>query len=134
MEKIKSFKKIKKIIGVFGYGSQGRAHALNLRDSGYKVLVANINDEYSKLAKKDKFKVHTFEYVSKNAEIRRLKNSKGSVSMFCRVKPTSFLLNLLWLLPANGLMDCAVKKYWFAGLQQVNSMIEFAYRLDLIKR
>ena len=69
MENIRSFKKIKKIIGVFGYGSQGRAHALNLRDSGYKVLVANINDDYSKLAKKDKFKVHTFEYVSKNAEI-----------------------------------------------------------------
>src|SRR4030042_2615295 len=29
-----------KVIGVVGYGSQGHAHALNLRDSGLKVLVA----------------------------------------------------------------------------------------------
>ena len=27
-------------IAVLGYGSQGRAHALNLRDSGVKVVVA----------------------------------------------------------------------------------------------
>ena len=26
-------------IAVIGYGSQGRAHALNLRDSGFKVIV-----------------------------------------------------------------------------------------------
>ena len=26
-------------IAVLGYGSQGRAHALNLRDSGYDVVV-----------------------------------------------------------------------------------------------
>ena len=29
-----------KTIGVIGYGSQGHAHALNLRDSGCSVLVA----------------------------------------------------------------------------------------------
>src|SRR4030066_77706 len=29
-----------KVIGVVGYGSQGHAHALNLKDSGLKVLVA----------------------------------------------------------------------------------------------
>lgn len=28
-----------KTLAIIGYGSQGRAHALNLRDSGYKVLV-----------------------------------------------------------------------------------------------
>ena len=28
-----------KTIAIIGYGSQGRAHALNLRDSGCKVVV-----------------------------------------------------------------------------------------------
>ena len=60
---------MKKIIGIFGYGSQGRAHALNLRDSGNKVLIANQNDKYSKRAIKDKFKINSFEYVAKNSDI-----------------------------------------------------------------
>ncbi|MFC1939488.1 ketol-acid reductoisomerase [Chloroflexota bacterium] len=29
-----------KVIGIIGYGSQGHAHAQNLRDSGYQVIVA----------------------------------------------------------------------------------------------
>ena len=32
------------IIAVIGYGSQGRAHALNLRDSGFKVIVGARKD------------------------------------------------------------------------------------------
>ena len=55
---------MKKIIGIFGYGSQGRAHALNLRDSGNNVLIANIEDKYQKRAKKDNFKIYTFKYVA----------------------------------------------------------------------
>ena len=40
-------------IAVLGYGSQGRAHALNLRDSGYDVTVGvRKGDSWSK-AKKD---------------------------------------------------------------------------------
>lgn len=39
---------MKKTIGIFGYGSQDRAQALNLRDSGNNVLIANVNDKYSK--------------------------------------------------------------------------------------
>ena len=31
-----------KTIGIFGYGSQGHAHSLNLRDSGMNVLVAEL--------------------------------------------------------------------------------------------
>ena len=57
---------MKKIIGIFGDGSQGRAHALNLSDSGNKVLIANQNDQYSKRATKDTFKINTFEHVAKN--------------------------------------------------------------------
>src|ERR1041384_7684808 len=30
-----------KTVAVIGYGSQGHAHSLNLRDSGVKVIVAN---------------------------------------------------------------------------------------------
>ena len=60
---------MKKIIGIFGYGSQGRAHALNLRDSGNKVLIANIEDKYLKRAKKDNFKIYTFKYVAQKADI-----------------------------------------------------------------
>ena len=60
---------MKKKIGIFGYGSQGRAHALNLRDSGNEVLIANLKDKYSKIAIKDKFKIHSFEYVAKRSDI-----------------------------------------------------------------
>ena len=40
-------------IAVLGYGIQGRAQALNLRDSGFNVIVGNINDKYKKVALKD---------------------------------------------------------------------------------
>jgi len=60
---------VKKKIGIFGYGSQGRAQALNLRDSGNEVLIANVKDKYSKIAIKDKFKIHSFKYVAKKCEI-----------------------------------------------------------------
>ena len=33
-------------IGIVGYGNQGRAQALNIRDSGYKPIVANRDNEY----------------------------------------------------------------------------------------
>ena len=42
-------------IAVLGYGSRGRAQALNLRDSGHKVVIGNLDDEYAQLAKKDGF-------------------------------------------------------------------------------
>ena len=40
-------------ITVIGYGNQGRAQALNLRDSGLAVLVGNREDEYAKQARQD---------------------------------------------------------------------------------
>src|SRR5438477_4382809 len=33
-----------KTVAIIGFGSQGHAHALNLRDSGVKVIVANRKD------------------------------------------------------------------------------------------
>jgi ketol-acid reductoisomerase len=44
-------------IAILGYGSQGRAHALNLHDSGYDVVVGVRKGESWKRAKKDGLKV-----------------------------------------------------------------------------
>jgi len=46
---------LKHKIAVIGYGSQGRAQALNLRDSGLDVRVGNIRDSYWDLAESDGF-------------------------------------------------------------------------------
>ncbi len=39
-----------KTVAVLGYGNQGRAQALNLRDSGVKVIIGNRQDEYRQQA------------------------------------------------------------------------------------
>ena len=39
-----------KKIAIFGYGSQGHAHALNLKDSGVKEVVVALRAEIDKLA------------------------------------------------------------------------------------
>ncbi len=44
-------------IAVLGYGSQGRAHALNLRDSGYDVVVGVRKGDSWNKAKKDGLRV-----------------------------------------------------------------------------
>ncbi len=45
-----------KAICVVGYGNQGRAQALNLRDSGMTVVVGNVDDAYAETARRDNFK------------------------------------------------------------------------------
>jgi ketol-acid reductoisomerase len=45
-------------IAVIGYGIQGRAQALNLRDAGVKVVVGNRADRYRAQAQQDGFDVH----------------------------------------------------------------------------
>jgi ketol-acid reductoisomerase len=44
-------------IAVIGYGNQGRAQALNLRDSGATVIIGNIDDAYRQRALEDGFSV-----------------------------------------------------------------------------
>ncbi|HEX9976342.1 MAG TPA: ketol-acid reductoisomerase [Dehalococcoidales bacterium] len=57
-------------IGIIGYGSQGHAHAQNLRDSGCQVVVAEVkNSEGWKKAKKAGFEVLTAGEVAKTADI-----------------------------------------------------------------
>lgn len=45
------------LIAVIGYGNQGRAQALNLRDSGMAVVVGNQEDAYRARAQTDGFQV-----------------------------------------------------------------------------
>ncbi len=60
----------RKIIGVIGYGSQGHAHAQNLRDSGCQVLVAEAKGSKGwSNAKEAGFKVLTAAEVAKQADI-----------------------------------------------------------------
>lgn len=57
-------------IAILGYGSQGRAHALNLRDSGLDVVVGlRPNGPTSAKAAADGFKVATPQDAVKNADL-----------------------------------------------------------------
>src|SRR5260370_28373816 len=58
-----------KTISVAGYGNQGRAQALNLRDSGVTVLVGNIEDGYAKTAREDGFAPVSIADAVKSGEI-----------------------------------------------------------------
>ncbi|MDO4219214.1 MAG: ketol-acid reductoisomerase [Synergistaceae bacterium] len=58
-----------KTIAIIGYGSQGHAHAQNLRDSGAKVIIALAPTSKSKaVAEKDGFEVFTVEEAAKRAD------------------------------------------------------------------
>ncbi len=58
------------ILGVVGYGNQGRAHALNLRDSGLNVIVGTRNGSTAKdVAKGDGFEPLGIEDLSSRADL-----------------------------------------------------------------
>lgn len=56
-------------IAVIGYGIQGRAQALNLRDSGCDVIVGNIEDDYYKQAQADGFDIMPIAQAAKQASV-----------------------------------------------------------------
>ena len=59
-----------KTIAIIGYGSQGHAHALNLRDSGCNVIVGLRKGGKSwPVAEKDGFEVYTVAEAAKKADI-----------------------------------------------------------------
>lgn len=59
-----------KVVGILGFGSQGHAHALNLRDSGCQVIVAEAECTRGwKEAKDVGFKVLGVDEVAKEADI-----------------------------------------------------------------
>lgn len=56
-------------VGIIGYGIQGRAQALNLRDSKINVMVSNVKDKYYEQAIKDGFEVHLLDDLVKKSSI-----------------------------------------------------------------
>ncbi|MFX0104217.1 MAG: ketol-acid reductoisomerase [Candidatus Hodarchaeota archaeon] len=58
-----------KQVSIIGYGNQGRAQALNLRDSGLNVIVGNNEDEYKNIAIKDNFPVYSIKEAIEKSDI-----------------------------------------------------------------
>ena len=61
-----------KTLGILGYGNQGRAQALNLRDSGLDVMIASLRDESASQAEKDGFTVRSVADVAEGADVLAL--------------------------------------------------------------
>lgn len=59
-------------LAIIGYGNQGRAQALNLRDSGLKVIVGNLQDESAKQAEKDGFPVLSIAEAAEKGDVLAL--------------------------------------------------------------
>lgn len=58
-----------KTIAVIGYGNQGRAQALNMRDSGLNVIIGNRKDEFVKRAEEDNFSIYDISKAVEKAQI-----------------------------------------------------------------
>ena len=56
-------------VGIIGYGIQGRAQALNLKDSEINVSIANRSDKYIEFLKEDGFINNTIEQLVSNSDI-----------------------------------------------------------------
>lgn len=58
-----------KVISVIGYGNQGRAQALNMRDSGLDVVVGNRDDRYAERAWDDGLTVKTIGEAAREGDV-----------------------------------------------------------------
>lgn len=56
-------------IAIIGYGNQGRAHALNMRDSGLNVIVGSVRDQSFERAVTDGFAVMPIEAAVDEADV-----------------------------------------------------------------
>jgi ketol-acid reductoisomerase len=61
-----------KTLGIVGYGNQGRAQALNLRDSGLRVLIGGLRDESTRQAAADGFQVLSISEAVERADVLAL--------------------------------------------------------------
>src|SRR5699024_1528406 len=58
-----------KKISIIGYGSQGHAHALNLRDSGFDVVIGLRPGKSQQKAEEDGFNVYPVDEAVKQADV-----------------------------------------------------------------
>src|SRR5690242_5101813 len=58
-----------KKIAIVGYGSQGHAHAQNLRDNGFEVVVGLRKGKSWEKAKEDGFSVYSVAEAAKSADV-----------------------------------------------------------------
>jgi ketol-acid reductoisomerase len=56
-------------VAIIGYGIQGRAQSLNMRDSGLNVIVGNRDDEYRRQAEADGFEVYDVDEAAGRSDI-----------------------------------------------------------------
>ncbi len=61
-----------KTLGIVGYGNQGRAQALNLRDSGLKVVIGAVRDESAEKAESDRFPVVSIGEAAEQSDVLSL--------------------------------------------------------------
>jgi ketol-acid reductoisomerase len=79
-----------KTVAVLGFGSQGHAHAQNMRDSGLNVIVANRADSANgRLAKEKGFALHSVEDAVKLADLSivALPDEKQPEVYFKQIEP-----------------------------------------------
>jgi ketol-acid reductoisomerase len=58
-----------RVVGYVGFGNQGRSQALNMRDSGVKVIVGTPPDASADQAREDGFQVHTVAEVVQKSDV-----------------------------------------------------------------
>jgi ketol-acid reductoisomerase len=58
-----------KTVGILGFGNQGHAQALNLRDSGVQVIVGNVPDEYADRARAEGFPTYAIAEAATRADV-----------------------------------------------------------------
>src|SRR5579859_3927280 len=58
-----------KTVAIVGFGNQGHAQALNLRDSGVTVIVGNAEDEYAVRARSAGFATFSIAEASARADV-----------------------------------------------------------------
>lgn len=58
-----------KTIAIVGYGSQGHAHAQNLRDNGHNVIIGLREGKSAQAAKEDGFEVYPVKEAAKKADL-----------------------------------------------------------------
>ena len=83
-----------KTIAIIGYGSQGHAHALNLKDSGCHVIIGLYEGSKSwKRAEEQGFEVFTAAEAAKRADIIMISSQiLSQVTCLCSLMVSTFIL------------------------------------------